>query len=321
MAGSTHTAVSIVLEWETGEECGRGRADHCLAQLNRQMWEGDGVLASAPELILVKASHEQEPNLAGLSWPGRFEVAEAPAGSDYYQKKNFGFSRSRGEIVLFVDSDLAPEPGWLAAMLRPFVDPAKSVVVGRTHFDVQTIYQRAVALFWIFEARVDDDLVRPTRRLVSNNIAFRRPLFAALPFPERPTYRGQCSELGATINRLGIVMVEATAARASHPAPSGLRAFTARALRAGRDALAYRRMEGPVSFADWRAEWRRDRASMRSRRRERAPVIGAGPASRLAAAVLGHLYYGIKAAAFLAALLAARRQAGSRSGSAPTAAV
>src|SRR6185437_10361673 len=104
---------------------------------------------------------------------------------DYYEKKNFGFAMACGEIVVFVDSDLAPEPDWLEAITRPFADPSRSVVIGLTHFECGSLYERAMALFWIFEARCGESLVRPTHRLVSNNVAFRRALFAALPFPRR----------------------------------------------------------------------------------------------------------------------------------------
>jgi hypothetical protein len=304
-------APSIIVEWETGQEGHGGRAAACLAEINRQMWEARTAFAAPPELILVFDPRQAAPGsveaaaaeaAAGRGWPGRFELVEAPPGCDYYGKKNLGFRRSRGDVALFADSDLAPEPGWLRALVEPLADPARSVVVGRTHFETDTLYERAMALFWIFDERLDQHWVRPTRRLVSNNIAFRRALFAALPFPDRPTYRGQCSELGATLAGL----YEATAARAAHPAPAGLRAFAARAFHAGRDACAYRAMEGPVGLGDWLAEWRRDLSSVRRRIGKRSPALRAGAASRAAAALLGTLYYSIKAAGFLTKLRQAR---------------
>jgi hypothetical protein len=301
-------APSIVLEWETGQECGGGRAGACLAELNRQMWEQAAAFASAPELILVFDPVEAERSAveaaaaaaAPRGWPGRFEIAAAPRRLDYYQKKNFGFARSRGDVAIFVDSDLLPEPGWLLALARPFADGGKSVVVGRTHFETATPYERAMALFWIFDERLAADELRPTRRLVSNNIGFRRALFAALPFPDRATYRGQCSELGAKLARLGIVMHEATAARASHPAPAGARAFAGRAAHAGSDSFAYAALEARPARFEALGEWRRDLASVRRRIAHRAPALGAGAGSRAAALALGTLYYSIKAAAWLA---------------------
>lgn len=312
-------APSIIVEWETGRECGGGRAEACLAGLNRQMWEERAAFAAPPELILVfdplevdSSEVEAAAAAAGADrgWPGRLDVAASPRRLDYYQKKNFGFARARGDVAIFIDSDLVAEPGWLRALVAPFADPAKSVVVGRTHFETGTLYERAMALFWIFDERIAQDRLRPTRRLVSNNIAFRRPLFAALPFPDRPTYRGQCSALGARLNGLGIVMYEATAARAVHPAPAGARAFAARAAHAGGDTAAHGAMEGRVGRLEPLREWRRDLASVRRRIAARSPVLGAGAGTRAAALALGALYYSIKAAAYLAGT--ARRPSRSR---------
>jgi hypothetical protein len=302
-------APSIVVEWETGQECGGGRALECLAGLNRQMWEDRAAFEATPELILVfdpleadrEAVEEAAAAAAPRGWPGRFEIAAAPHRLDYYQKKNFGFARTLGDIAIFIDSDLVVEPGWLSALVAPFADPAKSVVVGRTHFETGSLYERAMALFWIFDERLGEDIVRPTRRLVSNNIAFRRPLFAALPFPDRPTYRGQCSELGSKLMRLGIPMVEATAARAVHPAPTGLRAFAERAYRAGADACAYRAAAGPGRRADWAREWAADIREVGRRISARARPLDAGFGSIGAAAALGFLYYSIKAAGYAGA--------------------
>ncbi|HEX8573276.1 MAG TPA: glycosyltransferase [Allosphingosinicella sp.] len=316
-------APSIIVEWETGQEGHGDRAGACLAELNRQMWAERSAFSAPPELILV-FDPDQAPRgsveaaAAGLDWPGRFEIAEAPAGCDYYGKKNFGFRRSSGEVALFFDSDLAPEPGWLRALVEPLADPGRNVAVGRTHFETGTVYERAMALFWIFDERLEVAKVRPTRRLVSNNIAFRRRLFEALPFPDRPTYRGQCSELGAKLARLGIVMFEATAARAAHPAPAGPRAFAARAFRAGRDSCAYRRMEGAVGALDWFGEWRRDLGSVRRRIGWRAPRIGAGPAARSAAALLGALYYSIKAAGYISETARGRARSGPEPAAGPS---
>src|SRR4028119_1675671 len=88
--------VSIVLEWETGEESGGSRAWLCLREINRQIGEASHLFAAPPELILV---HDPSPAArsaaaeaaSGLSWAGRFELAEPDHALGYYSKKNFGF--------------------------------------------------------------------------------------------------------------------------------------------------------------------------------------------------------------------------------------
>jgi len=302
----TFPSISVIVEWDTGAECGGGRARRCVEELSRQFWAARERFVEPPELIVVHDSADPPAEaIAGLGWPGRLETIPAPTGVDYYSKKNLGFAHSRGAVVAFVDSDLAPELGWLEAIVAPFDDVTKNVVVGRTHFELTSHYARAMALFWIFDTRIAETLLRPTRRLVSNNIAFRRPLFAAMPFPTRNIYRGQCSELGAALAQRLITLWEATDARAAHPAPAGLAAFAARAIQSGRGAFRYRAIEGSVGYRDAWDEWRRDRGSVRRRIAERSEQIGATPFDRLAAHVLGSIFYGIKCAAFMTALTAA----------------
>jgi glycosyltransferase involved in cell wall biosynthesis len=292
-----HPRVSVVVEWETGAECGGDRALRGLEAILDQA----AAHARPTEVLLVcgpGVDPEPARSLAAARPDVPCRIVAAPEPLGYYEKKNLGFARSAGDVVVFVDSDLLAEPGWLEALLRPFDDPAKSVVVGRTHFEDRSFYERAMALFWIFDARVEADQLRRTERLVSNNIAFRRPLFAAFPFPSRSTYRNQCGELGGTLARLGIPLFEATAARAGHPAPAGVRAFVTRAARAGQDARAYAGVRGAGRVAGAWREWRRDLSRVRCRIAERAPLLRFRRTDRAAAAGLGLAYYSIKAAAY-----------------------
>ena len=225
-------------------------------------------------------------------------VAAAPEGLDYYEKKNYGFRFSTNEIAVFLDSDLLTEAAWLRTLVGEFSDFRRSVVVGRTHFETRTLYERAVALFWIFDTRDPSTAVRRTDRFVSNNVAFRRALFAHLPFPVRPTYRGQCSELAGMLAERRITVYEQPAARACHPAPAGARAFISRALHAGEDQLFYDRLSGHAGLGDCVRQWRTDLDNVGKRIRRRAPEIGAGWMSVALARVLGLAYYSIKAAAY-----------------------
>ena len=94
--------------------------------------------------------------------------------------------------------------GWLAALLSGFRDFRKTVIAGSTHLDTGTRYERAVALFWIFQPREPTSELRQTRTFWANNVAFRRPLFARMPFPRLATYRVQCRVLAEDLARRGI---------------------------------------------------------------------------------------------------------------------
>jgi glycosyltransferase involved in cell wall biosynthesis len=287
-------SVSIVLEWETVLAAGTPRGVRCLAAMAREMRDyGDGA-----EMIICFDGNESPAGAAreaGIDC----QIVEVPADLDYYGKKNFGFTRTKGDIVVFLDSDLIPEPGWLASLIEPFSDFRKSVVVGRTHLDTATIYDRAVALFWIFDTRESSAAVRPTKRLVSNSVAFRRSVFTHFQFPKRPTFRGPCSELALTLEARNIPMFEQTAARASHPAPSGARQFLSRAFHAGRDQRFYDTLDGNSSFMQCLRQWRVDLKHVRERIAQRRRDIDADWASVAFAFILGCLYYSTKALGYL----------------------
>ena len=293
-------SVSIVVEWDTVLEGKLSRGAACLASLRAQAGELPGcetVICFDP----AEASPQSVRSAVGSEWPGTLVVAAVPSPLDYYQKKNYGFGLTTGDIVVFVDSDLIPEPNWLRNLIAPFSDFRVSLVVGRTHLETRTLYERAVALFWIFEAP-DSAPLRPTRRLVSNNVAFRRALFRHFPFPDRPTFRGQCSELASILGARRIVMYEQSSAAASHPAPDGWRRFITRAWHAGQDHVFYDALDGNASAGQCAHTYRIDLRHVRERIRHRAPLIGARIADKGAAFLLGFTYYTIKLLGGLTAL-------------------
>lgn len=178
-------APTIIVEWETSRECGDARAAVCLAALREQLQNAAALFHGEPELLLVADPGENEraeveravANAAGDSgWPVIPRVVQPPTRLDYYQKKNFGLSASSNPIVVFMDSDVRPETGWMEALLRPFHAAAVSVVAGRTHAEAGTLYERAVALFWIFPARAEEDVLRPATCFWANSFAIRRQL-------------------------------------------------------------------------------------------------------------------------------------------------
>lgn len=302
-------APTIIVEWETSRECGDARAAVCLAALREQLQNAAALFDGEPELLLVADPGENEraeveravANAAGDSgWPVIPRVVQPPTRLDYYQKKNFGVSASSNPIVVFMDSDVRPETGWMEALLRPFHAAAVSVVAGRTHAEAGTLYERAVALFWIFPARAEEDVLRPATCFWANSFAIRRQLFAATGFPDRPTYRGQCAALRQRIEKLGIRIHEATAARAAHPAPRGALALTLRAWRAGADARFGDDLSTTAALKPCLHAWITAIRRVEQRIAERSPNLDAKLLSRAAARLLGFFYYSVRALAYLA---------------------
>ena len=60
-----------------------------------------------------------------------FEAVLRPAGGlRYYALKNLGAQLCEQPVVVFLDSDVVPEPGWLRRLLEPFARRDVEVVGG-----------------------------------------------------------------------------------------------------------------------------------------------------------------------------------------------
>jgi hypothetical protein len=206
-------------------------------------------------------------------------------------------------VVVFLDSDLVPDEGWLAAMLEPLADFRVSVVLGNTYMDTRSLYAKCVALFWIFDARCTEPALHRTHRLVSNSIAFRRAVFERFPFPQRPTFRGQCSELAGILGDQGICLYLNSAAQSVHPPPHGFCKFVERAMYAGHDECSYRRFSGPVHIGQPFSRFWIDLRAVRKRIAARRQAVEAGIGTVAAGACLGFAYYALKLAAYLITVL------------------
>jgi glycosyltransferase involved in cell wall biosynthesis len=58
-------------------------------------------------------------------------VVEPVAGAT--RVRNAAMRTARGDVLVFVDDDAIPRPGWLAAIRAPFADPSVAVAGGRVH--------------------------------------------------------------------------------------------------------------------------------------------------------------------------------------------
>jgi len=304
-------APSIVLEWETVNEGGIERAVQGLREIGRQIAELQSQLKGPAEVIVCYEERDiSEQELEdifdragrGTDWLCRVSLIPVPSGTHYYEKKNTGARASSHEIIVFLDTDLIPDPGWLRGLLMAFNDWSLSVLLGATYLDHASTYEMAVALFWIFSPATQGLGIQPLRRYSSNNLAFRRSVFLKFPFPMRPTYRGQCGELGKTLLDAGIPIREHTDARATHPPPAGFRGFVHRAWMAGQDEQFYSGLDRKTSLTTCVRQLRHDYRIATRRIRERSKMLYPSSSAKILGWILGCAYYGIKSAGYLAAL-------------------
>jgi hypothetical protein len=221
--------LSVIVELDNLLHGEAARAHAMVDRLVRQIREIDELRGQveilAPydeeELDALEAQEIVRPAATGTGLP----LALVPArGLRYYELKNEAGRRARGEILLFVDSDVLPEEAWLRQLLDPFRDPQIDVVAGNSYVDRDTFYAKAFALGWYFPPRLaDGPLIEAVTGFV-NTIAMRRHVFEKYPFPEdRTLYMKQGVIWAQTLNRNGVRAYLNPSAQVAHPPPCFLR--------------------------------------------------------------------------------------------------
>jgi glycosyltransferase involved in cell wall biosynthesis len=243
MSAFTYPKLSVVIEWENTRNSNKSRGQEMLRRLFRQLTAVQERFPSPPEVILVHDA--KDGRAAGLladiaAGQSKFcgSLRTFPcAGLDYYDQKNLGALEARGDAILFVDSDVIPEEGWVEALLQCYSEEEADVVAGTTYIHGSSLYERAFSLFWFFPMEADCRGLSRTRAesFFANNVLFRAATFRALTFPDAPLVRGRCWMLADKMSKSGQLIINEPRARTQHPAPNGLKHFVCRALCEGQD--------------------------------------------------------------------------------------
>lgn len=289
----TRPDVSIVVEWDNVRLAGASRARAMLGRLREEV-EQD---ARTIEVLLV---HDERPGDVGeaeqilVSTGTTVRALRAP-GAGYYELKNVGAREATGELVVFLDCDVIPEPGWLREILAPFAHPEVDVVAGATYLDPDRLAGKFLAHTFVFPPRSRGGAVGRTDRFFANNVAFRRKTAVAFPFPHvAGSSRVSCVALADRLSRAHAVVIANPTARVGHPAPAGVRQTAKRAFVHGRDTVILADVGiGPAATvgAGMRRVGRLLRSVVRDRRDVGLPRL-ATPLALAAACA----YYGIVAA-------------------------
>jgi hypothetical protein len=304
-------AVSIVIEWENVGRIGDERACMMLRALHRQIEDANPAHIASVELILVFAEGTDAAPIrlaisdAGGGVPWRANIRDAPTPSGrYYELKNHGVEVARGDILIHLDSDVVPQPGWLDRLVATFRDPNAMVVSGATWTDYGGLYSAAMALGWTFPLPPKDDAVVPVSGFQANNFAFRAELRSTMSFPKTSQYRGQSIPVFERLRAEGRTILINRGAQVTHPPPAGLKAFTARALWSGHDLSVRQRRGGRIAFWQGMGDVARVGAVAFHCVATRFRAVNLGPLGALAAAAIVGAYHGLRALGFVAASIA-----------------
>jgi len=261
--------VSVVIEWDNARVSKLVRARNMYRVLVGQIrrlhddWDSyakggsrtEQTITRVIEVFVLYDALEIEPAVieAVTSAPGSalpdgvaLHVVGTP-GLGYYDLKNEGAKHARGDIVVFLDSDVIPEPDWLDEILRPFRDPAIQVVAGNSYIEPVSLYSRAFALTWFFPLRTPVGPLATTSCFFANNFAGRREVLRQYPFPDQPRFRGQCTTLAKTLVKDGVSICANPNAHIAHPAPNGVSHFFRRAIWEGHDVIVDHCLRGALA--------------------------------------------------------------------------
>lgn len=303
---SAPASVSLIVEWDNAlvSEAERNRA--MLAAVAQEIASLDPALRSRSELLFVFDDRlVPEAFVRSVLEAAKFDPLDmaqrfvAAPGRSYYQLKARGVRESQGEIVVFIDCDVIPAPGWLAALLAAFEREEVHAASGRTLVGpLENVWDRAFSAFWIFHQPASTPRLVPIPEFYANNLALRRSIAEAEPFPAMPTFRGQCAALGRRLVARGLGVYRVEHAAVSHPASRTWGELVNRAMchghdhawwyergRGGRSPLAYLRVLLRVGAQLLRA-WTR----ILGRRR----AVGLASTELPAALGLATAYHGVK---------------------------
>ena len=197
-AGPVAVSASIVI-------CTRHRPDaiaQCLRSIRAE-------IASGRETIVVDNGPDAATEAAVRAHPRVRYVVEGRPGLS--RARNCGIAAASGDVVVFIDDDVRPEPGWIDPLLRRFAEPKVAVVCGlvlpeslETDAQIAFQYELGFGGMGLLPRRFDGAFVASSRHSVpvwmigaGANMAIRRSTAAALGgFDERigPGAAGGCGD-------------------------------------------------------------------------------------------------------------------------------
>jgi hypothetical protein len=282
-AAAALPAVTIVIEWENAIDVEDKWTGIAMAALEREIAEVGPRMAEKPRITYLYDSNRVDPGIIDRTLtsvaPRLKELADVEVvpteGLTYYKLKNYGIARAKTAISIMLDSDAAPQPGWLENLLAPFADPEIMAVAGFTYLGHEDLLSRTMALSWIFDLPDEGKRTVKRHKMHPNNAAVRTDFFRENPFPDLPAFKKQCGFWLRDLTAKGYDYTRTADAMTVHAPHPGYRflawrawtmgmdrdyqAFqTATRSRIGRLGFAFKFFGGKVGKSWWRI-WTRGR--------------------------------------------------------------
>ncbi len=191
---------TIVIEWENAIDVDDEWACRAVAGLMRELDETGPSMPGRPVVTYLFDRGAVDPatirRVIATAAPTLCDVAQVDLvptdGLSYYELKNRGAALATTEVSIFLDSDAAPQPGWLRNMAAPFRDPSIMAVGGITVLGYEDFFSRTLALTWIFGLYGERQATSRQWGIYANNTAVRTAFFNERPFPRLAAYKYSC---------------------------------------------------------------------------------------------------------------------------------
>jgi hypothetical protein len=238
-------AVTIVVEWENAIDVEDKWTKAAMAAFERELASVGPRMAAKPRVMYLYDKNAVDPaiieeTLASTA-PKIRELADLQIvptdGLTYYKLKNYGIARSKTELSIMLDSDAAPQPGWLENLIKPFSDPDTMAVGGFTVLAYDDFLSKTFALSWIFDRPEEIGKTEAKRKIHANNAAVRTDFFRANPFPDLPStvFKKACGFWTRDLDARGLKYVRTAGAMTVHAPHPGYRFLAWRAWTMGTD--------------------------------------------------------------------------------------
>src|SRR6476661_2326091 len=219
---------TIVIEWENAIDVNDEWAFRAVAGLERELEATAPQMLAKPVVSYLFNSEAVNPDVirhaiaeAGPRMSDYAEVDIVPTnGLSYYELKNHGAARAHTEVTIFLDSDAAPQAGWLRNMVAPFNDPSVMAVGGITVLAHEDFLSRTLALTWIFGLFEEREETARSWGIYANNTAVRTAFFQRHPFPKLNAFKYSCVFWLRSIlaqNHRYVRVADAVTVHAPHP--------------------------------------------------------------------------------------------------------
>jgi hypothetical protein len=235
--------VTIVIEWENAIDVEDKWTRAAMSALERELADVASKMSAKPRVTYLydknsvpagtieKALESTGPRIRELA-----DVEIVPTdGLTYYKLKNFGIGRAKTDISIMLDSDAAPQPGWLEGLLRPFADPEMMAVGGFTVLGYEDFLSKTFALSWIFDLASERDKTVKREKIHANNCAVRTDFFREHPFPDLPAFKKQCGFWLRDLSARGFKYTRTAEAMTVHAPHPGYKFLAWRAWTMGMD--------------------------------------------------------------------------------------